>query len=327
MPSTSKSRKTPPRPIPVSSSRKAGLRIAYQGEPGAYSEQAVRQLFGRKAKAIGFPDFPSVHDALRRGDVDRAALPVENTLAGTANLHDNWDVLAQSGFHAVAETVVHVHHCLMAVPGTRLGDIREVRTHPQPIIQCRANLARMLPKATTVPAWDTAGSARLLSETREAGVAVIASRLAAETYGLAILHEGMEDDSSNFTRFLIASREPVAPKRGAILKTSVAFTLDHAGPGSLFRALGAFALRDLDLARVESRPIPGAPWRYRFFLDIRAGSSEERCRRALEHLGEMVTELAILGSYPAWPSPAEESSSASAATPTSATKPNKVSRR
>lgn len=281
------------------------LRIAYQGEPGAYSEQAVRQLFGRKALAVGYPDFPAVHEALRRGEVDRAALPVENTLAGTANLHDNWDVLAQEGFHAVAETVVHVHHCLMAVPGTKLRDIREVRTHPQPIIQCRANLARMLPQATTVPAWDTAGSARLLSQTREAGVAVIASRLAAETYGLAILHEGMEDDSSNFTRFLIASREPVAPKRGASLKTSVAFTLDHAGPGSLFRALGAFALRDLDLARVESRPIPGAPWRYRFFLDIRAGASEERCRRALEHLGEMVTELSILGSYAAWVSPAE----------------------
>lgn len=101
----------------------------------------------------------------------------------------------------------------------------------------------------------------------------------------------------------MASREPVPPRRGVALKTSVAFTLDHAGPGSLFRALGAFALRDLDLARVESRPIPGAPWRYRFFLDIRAGAQETRCRRALEHLGEMVTELSVLGSYPAWPEP------------------------
>ena len=307
MPTTAKPRKiqAPAKSAAAPKSGASRLRVAYQGEPGAYSEQAVRQLFGRKAVAVGYPDFPSVHEALRRGEVDRAALPVENTLAGTANLHDNWDVLAQEGFHAVAETVVHVHHCLMVVPGTKLGDIREVRTHPQPILQCRANLARMLPKAATVPAWDTAGSARLLSQTREAGVAVIASRLAAETYGLAILHEGMEDDSSNFTRFLVASREPVAPRRGALLKTSVAFTLDHAGPGSLFRALGAFALRDLDLARVESRPIPGTPWRYRFFLDIRAGASEERCRRALEHLGEMVTELSILGTYAAWVSPAE----------------------
>lgn len=276
------------------------LTIGYEGVPGAYSEMAIRQLYGKRVEAVGFPDFPSVHEALRRGDIDRAALPVENTIAGTASLQDNWDILAQEGFHAIAETIVHVHHCLLALPGTRLSEIHEIRIHPQPVIQCKQHLARMLPNATRTPG-DTAGSARQLSITRESGVAVIASRLAAETYGLAILHEGMEDDPSNFTRFLIASREPVAPPRGKPLKTSIAFTLDNAGPGSLFRALGAFALRDLDLARIESRPIPGAPWRYRFFIEIHAGSQEPRCARALEHLGEMVTELSILGSYAAWP--------------------------
>ncbi|HNC99979.1 MAG TPA: prephenate dehydratase domain-containing protein, partial [Myxococcota bacterium] len=257
--------------------------------------------FGPSAEAVGFPDFPAVHQALREGRVDQAALPVENSLAGTAGLHDNWDILAQEHFHAVAETVVHVHHALMALPGTTMADIVEVRTHPQPLIQCRRNLQALLPRATTVPAWDTAGSARLLAQTKEPGVAVIASKLAAETYGLEVLHMGMEDDPSNFTRFLFASRQSAQVAQGVSAKTSLAFTLDNAGPGSLFRALGCFALRDIDLARIESRPIPGAPWRYRFFIDIRLAQGDPKAERALEHLGEMVTELSVLGTYPAWP--------------------------
>lgn len=275
------------------------LKIAYEGQPGAYSEMAIRQLHGTKAIAVGFPDFPSVHEALRTGSVDQAALPVENTLAGTASLHDNWDILAEEGFHAVAETVVHVHHCLMTLPGTKLSEIKEVLVHPQPIIQCRETLKKMLPKAT-ITKGDTAASARLLSETRKKGVGVIASRLAAQTYGLQILHEGMEDNPSNYTRFLMAARESKVPKKGVAAKTSLAFTLDNAGPGSLFRALGAFALRDIDLARIESRPIPGAPWRYRFFVDLRAPAGAEKTERAIEHLAEMVTELSVIGTYPAW---------------------------
>lgn len=290
---------TPGKVVPKKRRTSAHPRVGYEGVPGAYSEMAIRQVYGSRVEPVGYPDFPSVHEALRKGEVDQAALPVENTLAGSASLQDNWDLLAQDGIHAIAETVVHVHHCLMALPGTRLRDIREVRVHPQPLIQCKEHLARMLPGVARVPG-DTAGAARRLAETREPHVAVIASALAAKTYGLEILHEGMEDDPSNFTRFLMASREPCPPPRGPDLKTSLAFTLDHAGPGSLFRALGAFALRDLDLARIESRPIPGAPWRYRFFLDIRAGAQDVKCMRALEHLGEMVTELSILGSYPAW---------------------------
>lgn len=284
---------------PVAKRSASRLKIAYEGQPGAYSEMAIRQLHGTKAIAVGYSDFPSVHEALRTGTVDQAALPVENTLAGTASLHDNWDILAEEGFHAVAETVVHVHHCLMTLPGTKLSDIKEVLVHPQPIIQCRETLKKMLPKAT-ITKGDTAASARLLSETRQKGVAVIASRLAAETYGLSILHEGMEDNPCNYTRFLMAARSPVEPRKGTDCKTSLAFTLDHAGPGSLFRALGAFALRDIDLARIESRPIPGTAWRYRFFIDIRTPAGAEKTQRAIEHLSEMVTELSVIGTYPAW---------------------------
>ena len=288
----------PTKKSPARSGRRP--RIAYEGQPGAYSEMAILQLHGRKVEAVGMPDFPSVHQALRSGAVEMAALPVENTLAGTASLHDNWDILAEEGFHAVAETVVHVHHCLMSLPGTKISQIQEVLVHPQPIIQCRETLKRMLPKAL-ITKGDTAASARWLSQERKPGVAVIASRLAAETYGLEILHEGMEDNASNYTRFLMAAREPVVPRKGVLSKTSLAFTLDNAGPGSLFRALGAFALRDIDLARIESRPIPGAPWRYRFFVDLRRTAGDTRVDRALEHLAEMVTELSVIGTYPAWP--------------------------
>lgn len=277
----------------------ARLKIAYEGQPGAYSEIAIRQLYAKRVEAVGMVDFPTVHEALRSGAVDRAALPVENTLAGTASLHDNWDILAEEGFHAVAETIVHVHHCLMALPGTKISDIREVLVHPQPLIQCKRALKRLLPKAL-ITRGDTAASAQLLSQTREKGVAVIASRLAAQTYGLAILHEGMEDDPSNFTRFLIAARQAVQPRKGTASKTSLAFTLDNAGPGSLFRAMGAFALRDIDLARIESRPIPGSPWRYRFFIDLRAPAGDAKTDRAIEHLSEMVTELSVIGTYPTW---------------------------
>ena len=187
----------------------------------------------------------------------------------------------------------------MTLPGTGLSEIREVLVHPQPIIQCKRTLSRMLPKAL-ITRGDTAASAQKLSQTREKGVAVIASRLAAETYGLSILHEGMEDDPSNFTRFLFAAREPIEPRKGTASKTSLAFTLDNAGPGSLFRALGAFALRDIDLARIESRPIPGAPWRYRFFIDLRIPAGDAKAERAIQHLSEMVTELSVIGTYPAW---------------------------
>lgn len=293
MPKAKPTKKSAPRAV-------KRLRIAYEGQPGAYSEMAIRQLYGKKAEAVGMPDFPTVHEALRSGEVDLAALPVENTLAGTANLHDNWDVLAQDGFHAVAETVVHVHHCLMALPGTKISDIKEVLVHPQPIIQCREHLKRLVPKAT-ITKGDTAASARQISVDKSKGVGVIASRLAAETYGLEILHEGMEDNPCNFTRFLMASRTPQEPRKGTVCKTSLAFTLEHAGPGGLFRALGAFALRDIDLARIESRPLHGTAWRYRFFIDIRQTAGDAKVFRALEHLSEMVTELSIIGTYPAWP--------------------------
>lgn len=275
------------------------LRVAFQGEPGAYSEQAVRKLLGDAVETVPMPDFASIWDAVREGTVDRGLLPVENSLAGTGVLQDNWDVFAQGHFHVCAEVVLQVRHCLLAPKGTKLKDIRVVRSHPQALHQCRGSIQKRLPGAEAQAWWDTAGAAKEIAQAPETGVAAIASRLAGEIYGLEILKDGMEDDPNNFTRFLLASREPQPVLSGVPLKTSVAFTLDNAGPGSLFRALGAFALRDVDLARIESRPIPGAPWRYRFFMDVRGGQTDHSVARALEHLSEMTTELSVIGSYPA----------------------------
>ena len=187
------------------------------------------------------------------------------------------------------------------VAGTKLKDIHTVRSHPQALHQCRGSIQKKLPGALAQAWWDTAGAAKDLASNHEHGVAAIASRLAAEIYGMEILKEGMEDNPNNFTRFLLASMEPEVPPAGVPLKTSLAFDLDQAGSGALFRALGAFALRDVDLARIESRPIPGSPWRYRFFIDLRAGQDDPRCARALEHLSEMTSELSIIGSYPSCP--------------------------
>jgi len=277
------------------------LRVAFQGEPGAYSEQAVRKLLGSEVEAVPLPDFASVWEAVRDGSVDRGLLPVENSLAGTGILQDNWDVFAQGNFHVVAETILQVRHCLMAPKGTKLKDIHTVRSHPQALHQCRGTIQKKLPGAMAQAWWDTAGAAKDLAANHEHGVAAIASRLAAEIYGMEVLKEGMEDNPNNFTRFLLASMEPEVPPAGVPLKTSLAFDLEKAGAGALFRALGAFALRDVDLARIESRPIPGSPWRYRFFIDLQAGQDDPRCARALEHLSEMTSELSIIGSYPACP--------------------------
>ncbi len=275
------------------------LRVAFQGEPGAYSEQAVRRLLGDDIETVPLPDFASIWEALREGGVDRGLLPVENSLAGTGVLQDNWDVFAQGGFHVVAEAILQVHHCLLAPAGTKLRDIISVRSHPQALQQCRGSLRRYLPNAEPQAWWDTAGAAKDLAARPERGVAAIASRLAGEIYGLDVLREGMEDDPNNYTRFLLASCEAQPLPSDVPLKTSLVFALKDAGPGSLFRAMGCFALRDVDLARIESRPIPGTPWRYRFFIDVFGGVNEPKLARALEHLSEMTSELSIIGSYPA----------------------------
>jgi prephenate dehydratase len=274
------------------------MRVAFQGELGAFSQQAIRQFFGSKADPIARPRFDEVFAALKKGEVDAAALPIENTLAGS--VHENYDLLLKFPFEITAETNVRVVHNLIAAPGTAFKDIRRVYSHPVALNQCLDFFAAH-PQIQRVPFYDTAGSVKMLMEDRPEQAAAIASELAAHIYKAKILKRGIEDDRQNFTRFFLL--EPSGAKPRAIpgatknpWKTSLVFTTRNM-PGALFRALSALALRDLNLVKIESRPLRGKPWEYLFYLDLLGRPDEPNVKNALAHLAEVADFLRVLGSY------------------------------
>jgi prephenate dehydratase len=271
------------------------LVVAIQGERGAFSHEAALELVGPATEVLPRPSFDALFDALKDGATDRALVPIENSLAGS--IHENYDRLRSRPFHIVAETQLRIRHCLIARPGAALESIREVASHPVALAQCREFFAHR-PHLEAVAAYDTAGSVMDLLRDGAATRAAIASRLAAETYGGQILLEGIEDDPQNYTRFLLLAREP-APPPGAGAKTTVVFTLQNV-PGALHRALGAFAARGLDLAKIESRPLRGRPWEYVFYLDV-LGDPAGDLAAALEDLRALSGEFRVLGSYPRRP--------------------------
>jgi prephenate dehydratase len=289
-------------------SGRAGIRVAFQGELGAFSQQAIRQFFGTKAEPIPRPRFDEVFAALKKGEVDAAALPIENTLAGS--VHENYDLLMKFPFEITAETNVRVIHNLIAPPGTRFQDIRRVYSHPVALNQCLDFFAKN-PQIERVPFYDTAGSVKMVMAERPTESAAIASELAAQIYKGRILKRGIEDDRQNFTRFFLLEPQgagprtiPGASKSGAAKsgatghpwKTSVVFSTRNV-PGALFRALSALALRDLNLAKIESRPLRGKPWEYLFYLDLLGHRDEKNVQNALAHLGEVADFVRVLGSY------------------------------
>ncbi len=278
-----------PDPSPV-------LTVAYQGEPGAYSEQAALRLYPGCTPA-GRPAFADVFDALQQGDADRAVVPVENSLFGS--VHAVYDLLRAHEAHIVAETALRIRHCLMALPGVTVDDLREVRSHPQALGQCAPYLRAHLRHAQAVPAHDTAGAARVLRDEGLRHVAAIASCHAAEVYGLHVLAEGIEADEQNFTRFLALARpgEALPEATDAPHKTSLVFSLRRNVPGALFKSLAVFALRDIDLYKIESRPLVGHPGHYLFYLDVAGRETDETLARALGHIGELTEEVRVLGSY------------------------------
>ncbi len=263
--------------------------VAFQGEPGAYSEQAVFGYFSH-VDTLPCESFDNVFTAVTDGLCEHGLIPIENSLAGS--IHQNYDLLLRNNLHIVGEYYLRVRHCLIVVPGVKKSDIRKVISHTQALGQCAGYLRGLGVKIEAE--YDTAGSVKILKSTGDLHTAAIASRRAAEIYGMEILEEGIEDNSENYTRFLAIAPQAVTPKSGA--KTSIVFTLKNQ-PGALFKALSVFALRDIDLSKIESRPLAGTPWNYLFYVDFAGSISDEPVQRALSHLGEYALMLRVLGSY------------------------------
>jgi len=271
-------------------------RTGIQGELGAFSQEAVRQLLGDHAEVVPYPTFEAVFRALRSGRIAAAVIPMENTLAGS--VHENYDHLLHFDVRIAAETNLRIVHNLIAPPGVRFADIRKVYSHPVALNQCLKFFARHR-KLERTPFYDTAGSVKTVMEQRTPGAAAIASSVAAGIYGGTILKRSIEDDRRNFTRFflLYPSKRLPAPRPSKEWKTSLVFTTRNI-PGALFRGLAAFALRDLNLTKIESRPLHGKPWEYLFYVDFLGRENEPRVQNALRHLAEIADFLRVLGSYP-----------------------------
>ena len=273
------------------------LRIAYQGVEGSYSHlTAQRRYAGRTPGALltGHETFRGAVEAVVAGAADFALLPIENTTAGS--VHETYDLLASGNVTITAEVVSRVQHCLLALPGARVEDLRTVLSHPQALAQCDEFL-RTIPWAAPRPEFDTAGSARKVRERNDPAVAAIASESAARLYGLEVLRRGIETQEGNYTRFVEVAREATPCPADARCKTSLLLSLAHE-PGALGAVLSRFGARGVNLTRIESRPVLGSPWQYRFYLDLEGHAASEPVRRALEELETLTTELRVLGTYP-----------------------------
>jgi prephenate dehydratase len=269
------------------------MRIAYQGEPGAFSEAAARRI-DHDAQLVPCKSFEDAFDAVTGGAATHACLPFENSIGGS--IHRNYDLLLAHDLPIVAEVELPVVHHLLALPGSTLDGLKRVYSHPQGLAQCERFL-RTLNGVEIIATYDTAGSAKMVADARLTDAAAIASARAGEVFGLVSLAASIQDFDDNITRFLVIGGTPI----GSVVpdKTSIVFSLPNE-PGSLFKALSVFALRGIDLTKLESRPIPGRPWEYLFYVDLGIARDEVACARALAHLGEFAPMLRTLGTYASW---------------------------
>ncbi len=267
--------------------------VAFQGEAGAYSEAAAYAYFGVKIETLPCKSFDILFDAVSTGKATHGIAPIENSLAGS--IHRNYDLLLRNELFIVGEYHHRVSHCLMALPGVELADLERVYSHPQALAQCENSLNKL--GLHPVVAADTAGSARALKDNKEQHAGALASELAAQVYELNILQRNMEDNLINFTRFLALAPQKNTERSEGDYRTSVAFSLINK-PGILFNALSIFALREIDLTKIESRPMPGKAWKYLFHIDFIGHENDESVGRALKHLEEIAPFIRVFGSYP-----------------------------
>ena len=267
------------------------MRIAYQGELGAFSEAASRQV-NASAELVPCRSFEDVFAAVDGAAADFGVLPIENSIGGS--IHRNFDLLLEHQLPIVGEVEVPVVHHLLALPGRRIADVRRVYSHPQALAQCDRFL-RTLSGVEIIATYDTAGSAKMIADQRIGDAAAIASARAAEVFGLEMLKSSIQDYDTNTTRFLVVGRTPLSTEPAD--KTTIVFTLSNE-PGALFKALAAIALRGIDLTKLESRPFPSRKWEYLFYADLAAARDDLACSRALAHLAEFAPMVRVLGSYP-----------------------------
>lgn len=267
-------------------------RVAYQGIPGANSEIALQQHFGEDVETFPCQEITHLFEALQRDDVEFSLLPVENALAGSVS--GAYELLLDHDARIQAEVILHVHHALLANQGTVMEDVREVRSHPQALMQCERFLKRN--GWNPVGWYDTAGAAKHLSQEPEHGVAVIASKIAGQLYELDLLAQRIEDEPFNYTRFLLLGYGD--PEPSDYNKTSIVFATRNR-PAALYECLGEFAKRDLNLTKLESRPRRNRPWEPLFYLDFEGHWQEQRCQELLTQLLQLTSFVKMLGSYPA----------------------------
>ncbi len=269
------------------------MRIAYQGEPGAFSEAAARKI-DHDAQLVPCRSFEEVFESVNAGPSSYGVLPIENSIGGS--IHRNYDLLLAHELPIVAEVELPVVHHLLALPGATLDGLTRVYSHPQGLAQCERFL-RTLSGIEIIATYDTAGSAKMVADAGSTESAAIASARAGDVFGLTPLASSVQDFDDNITRFLVIGRRPL--KNAIADKTTIVFTLPNE-PGALFKALSVFALRGVDPTKLESRPIPGRPWEYLFYVDLAAARDELTCARALSHLAEFAPMLRTLGSYASW---------------------------
>ncbi|MBX3155536.1 MAG: chorismate mutase [Deltaproteobacteria bacterium] len=273
------------------------LRVAYQGVEGSYSHLAAQRRYaGRAGGALlaGHDSFRAAADAVSAGAADLALLPIENTTAGSIN--EVYDLLAPGTLHITGEVISAIEHCLLALPGVRLDELRVVISHPQALAQCHDFFARHA-HLVARPEIDTAGSARRVAAVGDRTLAAIASSAAAAAYGLEILARGIQSSAGNATRFVEIAPRPAPLADGVAAKTSLVLALADR-PGALGEVLVRLAARNLSLTKLESRPIPEAPFTYRFYADVLGHASSAPFAAALDDIRPLTTELRILGTYP-----------------------------
>ena len=290
------------RPDQSGSSTRQPVRVGFQGEVGAYSEEALRALYP-EASMVPCASFETAFEALSQGELDRAVLPIENSLFGS--VHQNYDLLLEHDLIIVAQVQLRIRHQLMAPRGATMDGLSKVLSHPQAIGQCRDFLRGQLGQAVIQPTYDTAGAAKDVAQAADPSQAAIASKAAAAEYGLDILAADIESNHANYTRFLALARpdadledglNPDTLEQGAF-RTSLVYAQKENVPGGLFKSLAVFALRDIDLLKIESRPLVGNPGQYVFYLDLLGHRDEERVRHALHHLKEVAAKVRVLGSF------------------------------